>query len=177
MSIKPLSVKFNLLLSLASKRRSPLIPTSPFTLNWSVLEFVKTYRYLGVTFDSQLTWVDHIKAIVIKYKKLVWQIYRQFYDCSDTAILWHAPLHLSKSDLIWNIFAWDSNTQYLIEMLESVQRFTCIRLSQNNVIMIIIYLCQFSIYLHALSVQWMVSKFLLFYKIVSLRLFIRLFFL
>ena len=44
---------------LVSKRRFPLTPTSPFTLDGTVLEFVKTYRYLGVTFNSKLTWVDH----------------------------------------------------------------------------------------------------------------------
>ena len=127
---------------------------------------MNTYRYLGVIFNSKLTWVDHIKAFVIKSKKqLVGQMYWEFYDCFDTATLRHLYIiyvwpHLEHASPLW-----DPNTHYLIEMLETVQRFACkIILKQWN---IDYHVSLSTLDLPQLSVRWKVAKLSLFYKIVS----------
>ena len=66
-----------------------------------------------------------IKAIVTKSKKLVGQMYQEFYDCSDTATLRHLYIIYVQPHLEYSSPLWDPNTHYLIEMLETVQRFAC----------------------------------------------------
>ena len=37
-------------------------------LNGKVIEYVETFKYLGVTFDNRLTWREHLKGQIKKAK-------------------------------------------------------------------------------------------------------------
>ena len=43
--------------------RSPVLPTTPITLNGTVLETVNTFKYLGLLISSDLSWIPHIQNI------------------------------------------------------------------------------------------------------------------
>ena len=51
------------------------------------IEKVDSYKYLGVTLTSDLTWSDHIRNITAKSRRLVGLLYRQFYKWSSPATL------------------------------------------------------------------------------------------
>ena len=51
------------------------------------LECVQSYKYLGVTITSTLSWSDHIQSICNKSRRLVGLLYRQFYPNADTDTL------------------------------------------------------------------------------------------
>ena len=56
-------------------------------LNGEPMEKVDSYKYLGVTLTSDLTWSDHIRNITAKSRRLVGLLYRQFYKWSSPATL------------------------------------------------------------------------------------------
>ena len=71
-----------------SRRRSTSSNTlSSLTLNDIPLEKVSSFKYLGVIIDSSLSWSDHIQKTVLKAKRLVGSLYRQYYQFADTKVL------------------------------------------------------------------------------------------
>ena len=84
------------------------------------MEKVNSYKYLGVTLTSDLTWSHHIRNITAKSRRLVGLLYRQFYKWSSLSRLYVSLVrpHLEDAVPAWNLYlAKDINS------LESVQRF------------------------------------------------------
>ena len=46
-----------------SKQRRHLEPTTPFTFNGEIIPLVKSFKFLGVTLDRSLTFIDHFQDI------------------------------------------------------------------------------------------------------------------
>ena len=63
----------------ASRKRSPLSPTTPITLNGSILKVVTTYKYLGLHISSDLSWSYHIQSICSKARNILGLLYRKYY--------------------------------------------------------------------------------------------------
>ena len=84
------------------------------------LECVQSYKYLGVTITSTLSWSDHIQSICNKSRRLVGLLYCQFYTpmqtlthsvnstcpvfghISNTHVQFGIPT-LQKKDLFWRM--------------------------------------------------------------------------
>ena len=59
-------------------------------LNGKPMENVTSYKYLGVTLTSDLTWSDHIHNITRKARRLTGMLYRQFSRLSSPTALFMA---------------------------------------------------------------------------------------
>jgi len=70
-----------------SRKKSPVLPTTPITLNGTVLETVNTFKYLGLLISSDLSWTPHIQNICSKARKIFGLLYHRYYKYSDQATL------------------------------------------------------------------------------------------
>ena len=98
-------------------------PTS-IVIEWEPMEKVNSYKYLGVTLTSDLTWSHHIRNITAKSRRLVGLLYRQFYKWSSPATLSRLYISLVRSHLEHAVSAWNLYLAKDINSLECVQRFT-----------------------------------------------------
>ena len=87
------------------------------------MEKVNSYKYLGVTLTSDLTWSHHIRNITAKYRRLVGLLYRQFYKWSSPTTLSRLYVSLVRPHLEHAVPAWNLYLAKDINSLESVQRF------------------------------------------------------
>ena len=61
-----------------SKKLSRSLPPPALLLNGSLLQQVLSYKYLGITITSDLSWHPHITTICNKTRKLIGLLYRRF---------------------------------------------------------------------------------------------------
>ena len=92
-------------------------------LNGEPMEKVDSYKYLGITLTSDLTWSDHIRNITAKSRRLVGLLYRQFYKWSSPATLSRLYVSLVRPLLEYTSPAWSPYIIKDINSLESVQKF------------------------------------------------------
>ena len=92
-------------------------------LNGEPMEKVDSYKYLGITLTSDLTWSDHIRNITAKSRRLVGLLYRQFYKWSSPATLSRLYVSLVRPLLEYASPAWSPYIIKDINSLESVQKF------------------------------------------------------
>ena len=90
------------------------------------LEKVRSYKYLGVVINSNLTWSDHISKLCSKAKQQLGLLYRQFYKDSDTSTLRALYITQVRPHLEYATPVWDPHLSKDIEAIESVQRFSTI---------------------------------------------------
>ena len=57
------------------------------TLNGEILERVNSYKYLGITFTTDLSWHPHISNICTKTRKLIGLLYRRFCKHTTPAVM------------------------------------------------------------------------------------------
>ena len=72
---------------LLSKKRTRSIQPPNLTLNDETLEHVSTYKYLGITFTTDLSWHPHITNICSKTRRLIGLLYRRFYKHTTPAAM------------------------------------------------------------------------------------------
>ena len=70
-----------------SRRHSRAIKFPSLCLGSTPLELVHSYKYLGVTLTSDLSWSEHIQSISVKSKKFIRMLYRRFYGNADPATI------------------------------------------------------------------------------------------
>ena len=92
-------------------------------LNGKPMENVTSYKYLGVTLTSDLTWSDHIHNITRKARRLTGMLYRQFYRWSSPTALSSLYVSLVRPHLEHAAPAWNTYLIKDINSLESVQKF------------------------------------------------------
>ena len=92
-------------------------------LNGKPMENVTSYKYLGVTLTSDLTWSDHIHNITRKARRLTGMLYRQFYRWSSPTALSSLYVSLVRPHLEHAAPAWNPYLIKDINSLESVQKF------------------------------------------------------
>ena len=76
----PLKCKY---MVITRKKANSLVPPI-ITLGSSVIERTYSYKYLGVTISSDLSWSEHIHIICTKARKTIGLLYRHFYLNSNT---------------------------------------------------------------------------------------------
>ncbi|XP_077516768.1 uncharacterized protein LOC144127746 [Amblyomma americanum] len=89
-------------------------------MNSIPIEIVSTVKYLGVHFSSDLTWNNHIDAIVSKSSKALGFIRRPLHQ-ADPATKRLAYTTLVHSKIEYASLIWNPHQLYLIHKLESVQ--------------------------------------------------------
>ena len=87
-----------------SRKKKP--PTFSIDLQGEPLEFVDSFRLLGVTITSDLTWRHHISEITSKAKRLLGFLYRLFRDSNPHCLarLYKAIVlpHLDYCSCVWD---------------------------------------------------------------------------
>ena len=96
------------------------IPSLPLYLNGTQLNQVTSYKHLGMTITSDLSWLPHITSLCNKTRKLVGMIYRRFYLHSDTHTLLKLYLTIIRPHLEYASPMWDPYHKIDIEVMESV---------------------------------------------------------
>ena len=106
-----------------SRRHSRAIKFPPLCLGSTPLELVHSYKYLGVTLTSYLSWSEHIQFICVKSKKLIGLLYRRFYGNADPATILILYGILVRPHLEYACQVWSPYTQRDKDLLENVQKF------------------------------------------------------
>ena len=103
------------------KRSNSLVPPV-ITLTSSVIERTYSYKYLGVTISSDLSWSEHIHTICTKARRTVGLLYRNFYVNSDTTSLLQLYVSLVRPLLEYACQVWHPHLVRDIAKLERVQK-------------------------------------------------------
>ena len=105
-------------------RKFPLLFTTlpSLFLDGSPLELVSSFKYLGITLTSNLSWSTHINETCSKAKKMLGHIYRQFYY-NTFSLLIKLYLTLILPILMYSSSVWDPYSILNINKLEKVQHF------------------------------------------------------
>ena len=139
-------------------------------LDGSPLELVSSFKYLGVTLTSNLSWSTRINETCSKSKKLLGHIYRQFYYNSSSSVLIKLYLTLILPILMYSSSVWDPYSIPNINQLEKVQHFALKLCSKN-------WTCDYPLLLQlfnlpSLSSCRTTSKLVLLYKFIFSKLYI-----
>ena len=100
------------------------VPLPTLVLNDQPLEYVKHYKYLGVTVSHNLSWAQHIQDICKKARKVLGTIYHKISKhthVSSTLLKLYTALvrpHLEYAAQVWN-----PHLEKDIQNLEKVQKF------------------------------------------------------
>ena len=83
------------------------------------LEHVDTFKYLGVTLSSDLSWTPHIESVCTKARKLLGLLHRPFYNTagSNTLLELYTTQHLEYAAPVW-----DPYSAININKLENTQK-------------------------------------------------------
>ena len=103
----------------------------PLTLDCTSLEQVSSFKYLGVTLSSTLSWSTHISLTCSKAKKQIGYIYRHFYAHSSPQSLLKLYMSIVLPVLSYCSSVWDPHTLSDISKLEKVQHFALKMCSKN----------------------------------------------
>ena len=107
-----------------TRLRQHSINTPTLLLNKEPIEKVNSYKYLGVTLTSDLTWSEHITNITTKSRRLVGLLYRQFCRWSNPATMFRLYVSLVRPHLDYSATpAWNPYLTKDVRSLESVQVF------------------------------------------------------
>lgn len=87
------------------------------------LDLVQSYKYLGVTITSNLSWSDHIQTICNKSRRFVGLLYCQFYDSADSNTLCQFCLSCIRPHLEYACQVWYPHLSKEITLLENMQKF------------------------------------------------------
>ena len=72
---------------LTSRKQSNTLPLPQLILNGVVLDRVQSYKYLGVTLTSNMSWSPHINICCNKTRKLIGLLCRRFYQHASSSTL------------------------------------------------------------------------------------------
>ena len=106
-----------------SRKRQPILPSQPLTVNHSQLERVYSYKCLGVWLTSTLNWFTQITEINKKARSQLGIIYRNFYQHSNSATLLQLYLSYIRPHLEYAATVWDPHQVGFIHSLERIQKF------------------------------------------------------
>ena len=102
-----------------SRKRNP--PTFQYHINNNNLEWVETFKYLGVKLNNKLTWDDHTLEVTSKAQRVLNLLRRTMYGCPRNAKI-RAYTALVRPHLEYCAPVWTPNQQKLSCRLEKVQK-------------------------------------------------------
>lgn len=92
-----------------------------YTIRNSPLKEVKSYKYLGITINSELNWTDHIEVVCAAGKRRLGYLKRNFKYATSQAKL-TAYKTLIRPMLEYASIIWDPYQHHLIDKVEKGQR-------------------------------------------------------
>ena len=110
---------------LISRKRHTITCPRPLTIANHQLEEVECFKYLGLLFTSDLSWMQHIESICAKARRLLGLLYRRFYQQSQPETLLRLYTSLVRPHLEYASPVWSPYTIKDIALLENVQKFGC----------------------------------------------------
>ena len=114
-----------------SRKKSPVILTSPLLLNGTPLEKVETFKYLGLLISSDLSWTSNIDSVCSKAKRILGLLYRHYYNLADDATIKQLYIALVRPHMEYACVVWDLYPKKSVKALEQVQAFTCKMMSHR----------------------------------------------
>ena len=113
-----------------SRKKQPILPDSPLSVNNHSLERVTSYKYLNVWLTSTLNWSIQVSKVRSRARKQIGFIYRKFYGHANSSTLLQFYSTYVCPLLEYAAPVWDPHHQGLIDSLERVQKFAlrlCLR--------------------------------------------------
>ena len=108
---------------LISRKKTNSLPPPPIVLDETELQRVHSYRYLGVTLTSNLSWTPHITECCNKTRRLVGLLYRSFHQHSSSSTLIKLYCSFIRPHLEYASIVWNPGLKGQVDALESVQKF------------------------------------------------------
>ena len=108
---------------LVSKKRDNSIQPPQLFLDGVALARVYSYKYLGITLTSNLSWSPHIINCCNKTRRLIGLLYRQFYENATTPTMLKLYCSFIRPHLEYAAIVWNPALKGDIESLENVQKF------------------------------------------------------
>lgn len=90
------------------------------TINNNKINKVESYKYLGINFDYNLRWEEHINKIILRTKYLIFVFYKlsKFMQTETLKIIYYALFH---SITNYGIIAWGGAYMNSLYQLQSIQ--------------------------------------------------------
>lgn len=147
-------------------RHRNLNPSS-YTINHSPLLPVSSYKYLGVTLTTDLSWTMHVSSIILNANRMLGYIKRNFSMApASVKLLMYKSLVRSKLEYASSV--WDPCTKTLINALEAVQNRAARFILHDYDRLSSVSLMKASLSLPPLSLRRKLSRISLFFKIYKL---------
>ena len=108
---------------LITRKKAKSLPFPPILLDGAELQRVHSYRYLGVTLTSNLSWSPHISNCCNKTRRLIGLLYRRFHLHSSSSTLIKLYCSFIRPHLEYASIVWNPGLKGEIDALESVQKF------------------------------------------------------
>ena len=110
---------------LITRKKSNSLPSPQIVLDGTELKRVHSYKYLGITLTSNMSWSPHITDLCNKTRRLISLLYRRFHQHSSSSSLIKLYCsfihpHLEYTSVVWNP-AWPIKGE--TDALKNVQEF------------------------------------------------------
>ena len=86
------------------------------------MEQVESYKYLGITISSSLSWSQHIHSVYMKARRLVGLLYRKLYTNTETDVLFKLYTAMIRPHLDYACEVWSPHLRRDIDELERFQK-------------------------------------------------------
>ena len=108
---------------LITRKHSISCQPPPLRLDGTILAQVSSYKYLGITITSDLSWSPHIHHISNKARRLVGLLYRHFYKHSNSHTLLKLYLSYVRPHLEYCSHVWSPSLKGDIDIVEAVKKY------------------------------------------------------
>ena len=105
-----------------ARKKANSLPPPQIVLNGTELKRVHSYKYLGITITSNLSWTQHITERCNK-TRLIGLMYRWFHQYSSPATLTKLYCSFIRPHLEYASIVWNPSLKGEVDALENVQKF------------------------------------------------------
>ena len=106
-----------------SRKRGNSADQVQLSVNGTPLEHVQSFKYLGLTISSDLSWSAHIISTCSKARKLIGLLYRHFYSNTTSESLLELYRAIVRPHLEYAAPVWDPHKLKDVKSLEDTQKF------------------------------------------------------
>ena len=108
---------------LITRKKSNSLPPPLIMLDGTELKRVHSYKYLGITLTSNMSWSPHITVCCNKTRRLIGLLYRRFHQHSSSSTLIKLYCSFIRPHLEYASVVWNPGVKGETDALENVQKF------------------------------------------------------